>query len=120
MFLVVAVVQRSLNLNWCLHRAWCLVGYNIHLHAHQPLRTHSSYRYFRLSSSTLPFDAYVISMDGHTDRLASFQQSYAASGTEKRLLWLQALLLPRRLRSLNPHHSAPQPNHRPSCSACAG
>lgn len=37
-------------------------------------------RYFRLSASTLPFDVYVISMEGATDRLASFQRSYAASG----------------------------------------
>ncbi len=37
-------------------------------------------RYFRFSASTLPFDVYVISMDGATDRLASFQRSYEASG----------------------------------------
>jgi hypothetical protein len=36
-------------------------------------------RYFRLSASTLPFDVYVISMDGAADRLASFQRSYEAS-----------------------------------------
>ncbi|PRW57962.1 glycosyl transferase [Chlorella sorokiniana] len=35
--------------------------------------------YFRLSASTLPFDVYVISMDGAADRLASFQRSYEAS-----------------------------------------
>lgn len=39
-------------------------------------------RYFRLSASTLPFDVYVISMDGEAERLAAFQKSYEASGAQ--------------------------------------
>ena len=52
-------------------------------------------RYFRLSASTLPFDVYVISMDGEAERLAAFQKSYEASGA--RVLFVVAfcwLLLP--------------------------